>query len=196
MKKNLKILHKALDRLPVYSPVETQWTRLETSLDNLSDGNPVKKLGQFEPPETVWQQIEEKLVRRTRFSRTRLIAKWSSAAAAVLALGFIIFNTLISQKTDLTFSEEYLPGRNTVSWQNDDAVITRAIEQICASKPDICLSEDFKTLEKELEFLNKSKQTILNQMNPYESRIELEQLITKIELEQTAIINQLVDIIN
>ncbi len=196
MENNRKILQEALRGLSEFSPADAQWERLKELLDNSIETNPLKNLSQFVPPDMVWLDIDEKLSNRAHRTRMTMIVNWSVAAAAILVLGVIIFNTININHSKLKFAEIFLTESDISNWNKDDVIIDQAIEQICAANPDICLSEEFKTLEKELEFLNKTKQTILNQMNPYESRTDLEQLITKIELEQTAIINQLVEIIN
>lgn len=194
--KNYKILQKALQKLPEYSPGEELWERMEISLHADPLNYIIHKLNKIEPPHSIWEHIDKELAIRGKYSTIKLWAKWSLAAAAILVLGVVIVVAVKSNHKDLAYSEELLLNEDVTRWQDDNAVVAQTLTLICEAKPEVCRSTEFKKMKKELEFLDQSKQAVVKQLNQYNNDPELNIKLTKIELEQTEIINQMVAIIN
>ncbi len=75
-------------------------------------------------------------------------------------------------------------------------MVAQTLAIICREKAESCQSSEFKKIEKELDFLNQSKEYIISQMNPYDTNTDLTLILTKIELEQNDLINQMVAMVN
>lgn len=196
MEKNRKILLEALQKLPEYPPDNKLWERMETSLESVSFNSAFHRLSQIEPPEIIWKHIDEELINREYRAKLKSLVKWSLVAAAVLVLGYFIFTAVNTYNNSISYSEELQTTRYFLQWQDDDAVVDQTLALICVEKPEVCQSSEFKKMERELEFLYQSKQTIVKQMSQYATNCDLELLLTKIELERTDIINQIVAIVN
>jgi hypothetical protein len=196
MEKNHKILRKALQHLPEYSPDKELWEKIETSLNAESLDNLIQKLGKTEPPESIWEQIDNKLTIGEKNTKIRLWTKWSVASAAVIVMGVLIVNAVYTKHNHLNSSEELLSNRPSTRWQDDDAVVTQTLTLICEAKPEVCRSLEFRKMKEELEDLDRSKQAVVKQLNKHNTDPELNLKLTKIELQQTEIINQMVASVN
>lgn len=193
--KNYKILRTALHKLPEYLPGEELWENMEKSL-HVKSIIGIQKLSKIEPPQSIWQRIDKELAIRDKYAKIKLWAKWSLASAAILVLGAVIVVAVQSNHKHLAYSEELLLNEDVTRWQDDDAVVAQTLSLICEAKPEVCRSTEFKKMKKELEFLDQSKQAVVKQLNQYNKDPELKIKLTKIELEQTEIINQMVAIVN
>jgi hypothetical protein len=220
VEKNRKTLVEALNKLREYQPVDNLWDRIEIALGNDSMNNVLNHLSRIEPPDFIWEKIDNELTIREKSHELniyqppdeiwkridqslsdkekehtgrniRKLVRWSLAAAAALVLGLIIVTVINPGDDSLTFSEELLTPGNLKNWQNDDAFVDQTVALICKEKPEVCQSPEFKKLEKELDFLNQSKQAVVKQMNQYDNDISQDLLLTKIELEQSDIIKQM-----
>lgn len=222
MEKNKKILLDALRNLPDYSPDNKVWVRISEDLDKNSTSTKIlQQLSKIEPPENIWDKIDEELTRREKRSilkqynppekvwenidrnlsirktnrvKRRIIqlVKWSSAAAAVFILGFFIFTTVNTNKINFSYSEEWIELQDVQKWDEDELVIEQTLDLICRENPIACKSPEFKKMEEDLEFLNQSKQAILKQLSKYDANTELEIMLTEIELEQTSLIKEMI----
>lgn len=222
MEKNRKILLSALKRLTQLKPEDKIWESID---ENINRKHLTGKLLRFTPPDSVWESIEEdlhirKLTRnlnnfdppsdvwqnieyqlntdpsRKNTSTIGLWLRWSIAAAAVLTIGLIVYLTLIDFDKEISFSEEWIEKQDSQEWTSDEELLEKTIFLICQEKPDVCRSPKFKKMEDELVFLTQTKEDIISRMNPYENDSEMALMLTKIELERTDIINQMVALIN
>lgn len=196
MKNNHKILQKALQTLPEYSPGEELWEKMETSLNDDALHYLIQKLIKLEPPQSIWEYINKQLLSRERFAGIKLWAKWSIAAASVLVLGIVIVVAVNSNHNHLDYSDKLMLNKDATWWQNDDAVVNQTLTLICEAKPEVCRSTEFRKMKEELEDLDLSKQAVVKQLNKYNKDPELNLKLTKIELKQTEIINQMVAAVN
>ena len=219
MEKNRKILVDALRKLPVYSPEDNAWKVLSSNLKKTQPSVSMPQLCKIEPPEAIWTNIENELSRREKLSalnfydpplevwgnivhklnirkikqakrRTTQWLKWSAAAAAIFVLGFFIFTTI--NNNNFSYSEEWAELQDVQLWTEDDQSVEQALALICNEKPATCNTPEFKKLEKELSFLNQSKQEILSQLNKYDTNTELEIILTEIELERSSLIKEMI----
>lgn len=211
----------ALENLPVYSPEDKVWEKVSTCLNNNVLSHGLNQIGSFDPPESVWNQISEELLNRKKSPslglydppkkvwenidsrltvneenrmRKQIIRmfQWTSAVAAILVLGLFIYTSINTNNNNFSYSEEWMEYRNVQSWNEDSYSIEYALALICEEKPIACKSSEFKEMEEELTFLNQSKQTILQQINKYDTNTELEILLTKIELERSSLIKEMI----
>ena len=220
MEKNRDILIDALSKLPVYQPEVNIWESVEVHLDNKYTSN-LLLLSEIEAPESIWNNIDKKLSRREKISsltdynppaevwdsidknlsfkkvnhlRRQIVqwVKWSSAAAAIFTLGIFIFNSVNTNSNDFSYSKESLELRDVQNWNDDDLTVEYALEIICKENPVACNSQQFKEMDKELTFLNQSKQAIIEQLNKYDTNTELEIILTEIELERSNLIKEMI----
>ena len=219
MEKNRKILIDALRKLPVYSPEDKAWEVLSsnlkkaqpsgsmpqlrkieppeaiwTNIDNeLSHREKLTALNHFDPPQEVWENIDKKLsITKADQGKRKIIQwlKWSSAAAAIVALGFFIFTTINNK--NFNYSEEWVKIQDVQQWNGDDQSIEQALALICNENPATCNTPEFIKLEKELSFLNQSKQEVIGQLNKYDTNTKLEIILTEIELERSSLIKEMI----
>lgn len=196
MENNHKILQKALQKLPEYAPGEELWEKMETSLIEDPFNYIIPKLNKIEPPHSIWERIDHDLAFREKYSNIKLWAKWSIAAAAMIILGVIMFNIVNKNYEHKKYAEELLSHKDAFHWQDDDAIVAQTLSLICEAKPEVCRSPEFKKMKKELEYLDQSKQAVVKQLNKHNTDPELNLKLTRIELEQTEIINQMVASVN
>ena len=219
MEKNRGILQKALGRLRIYSPDESSWEQLEETMNKKVLAG---KLGEIEPPEFIWDQIEQQLdlsetsgklqefnpperiwnsieKQLNQKSKSRVLHLWtrlSLAAASILLIGLIVYFSNWRKTAQITYSEEWTETQDLDQWQQDDGLVSEALAVICREKPAACESPEFKKMEQELDFLEQSKEDILKRMNPYDDDPDLAVMLTKIELERTDIITQMITLVN
>jgi hypothetical protein len=224
MKKNRNIWLTTLRKLPVYNPEDKIWVNITTKLEikgvltqiekpeqiemfnNLNEpvnyelnvkNNPVQLIS-YDPPEEVWNCIEEKLESREYRRSNKLIKvwiSWSISAAAAIIAGLLVVNGMFQNKHHVNFSEVWQKTTDVSQWDNDQ-VIDKTIALLCSENPSSCEKPEFRKLEKELESLNLSKKAILDQLNQFDENRDLEITLTKIELSQTDIIHQMIALTN
>jgi len=221
MEKNRDILIDALSKLPVYQPDENIWEAVEVHLESKNASSNLPLLSEIEPPESIWNNIDKKLSRKAKISslteysppekiwvsidkdlsikkvnhlKRQIVkwAKWSSAIAAIFTLGIFIFNTANTKKNDFSYSKESLELTEIQNWSDDELSVEYALDLICKENPIACNSPQFKEMDKELRFLNQSKQAIIEQLNKYDTNTELELLLTEIELERSSLIKEMI----
>ncbi len=199
MEKNRKHLKDALENLPQLQPEEQLWENITGNLAEKGNYRLLRTLRQIEPPEEIWDSIDRQLTAMVRHQRRKAgirIIRWSLAAAAVLAGGIIVFSALYSEKNTLRYSEEWILSADPALFGNSDTAFYRNISSWCREKPEICQSSEFIKMKNELEFLDKSKQTVLDRLNKYEPDEELKSLLFKIDRERDGIIHDLSALIN
>lgn len=214
---NKKILSNVLRGLPGYSPDNKVWENISKHLEKghipkLSQVEPpsglwdkidnelthqekITALKKYNPPEKVWNHIDRKLSSAKENRKKRGIIKlvqWSSAAAAILLLGFVIFTSINTTDKKLSYSEEWQEVIDIQKWLEDDKDVDRVLNLICTENPKVCNSPEFKKMESDLVFLNKSKDAILNQLNKYSANVELEKTLMEIEFERTNLIKEMI----
>lgn len=194
IERNRKILKEALGKLPGYSPEDHVWENIAGNLAENEKNQLFTNLSQFGPPEELWDSIDRQLTGMERQQRKRTvlrIVRWSMAAAAFLAGGMIIFSTLYKEKNSLQYSEEWVLAADPALLRNSDTALYRNINSWCREKPEICQSTEFVKMKNELEFLDRSRQTVLERLNKYDPDEELKSLLTKIDRERDGIIRDL-----
>ena len=221
MEKNRKILLDTLGKLPVYTPKDEIWETLSSNLEETSSPDKLPALSKIEPPEFIWTNIDnhlsrqEKLAALTQYDPPREVwknieqglnnrkhkgvsrrsfqwIKWASAIAALFVLGFFISKAINKNSSNFSYSEEWVEIRDVQRWTDEDPSVEQALNLICLAKPQECNTPAFKELEKELSFLNQSKQEIIRQLNKYEPNTELEIKLTEIELERSNLIKEMI----
>jgi len=188
MENNNDILKNAIQNLPEYIPEENVWI----SIDNaLSKKETLTTLPNYTPPESVWNNIEKSLSKSGQPKPVLTIRlKQIMAVAALLLIGLIVFNNLKSKNSSISHSEEWTEVQTTGEW-NDNNELKNVLNLICDNNPSVCITPEYKQAKARIEQLEQSKQIILKQMNKYEPNTDLEIMLTKIELEQTGLIKQI-----
>ena len=221
MEKNRKILNNILRNLPAYSPEDKVWEGISVHLEKNFSSGKLHYLSKFEPPESIWNNIDQELTGQEKRSalrqydppesvweniesnlsikKTNRVKKsiiqlviWSSAAAAIFLLGFFIFTTNNANNKNFNYSEEIIELHDVQKWNDEDQMIEQALDLICREKPTACSSLEFKTLEEDLASLKQSKEAILKQLSKYSTNTDLEIMLTEIELERTSLIKEMI----
>jgi len=180
-----------LNQLPNYNPPDSIW---DTISQKLSKDEKLKQLKSFTPEDSIWASIDESLTASEKqFSKTRItrITSWLTAAAAVLLLSyFIIFPG--NEKSNISYSEEVVMQTETKTWAEDDTNYIEILHELCASNPVACNAPEFKAKELELDYLDERKTEILKQMNGWDENTNLQVMLTRIELEKSEIVKQMI----
>lgn len=221
--KNKDILTGALGSLESYSPENSVWEAIEEKLDDklLNDGvkqlnkieppefiwdsidnelskqEKLRNLRQYDPPAAVWEQIAEslgetKIIPITRRIQVFRMMKWATGVAAMLLLGLFLFKSITVNKTSISYSEEWIETGDFALWEDEDLEVEAVLEELCEENPTACDNPEFKELKEELDFLEESKQEILNQMSEFDDNTDLEIVLTDIELERNDLIKQMI----
>ncbi|OQX76041.1 MAG: hypothetical protein B6D64_10565 [Bacteroidetes bacterium 4484_276] len=220
MEKNKKILDNALGRLGSFTPKDRVWNGIDNQLHQEVLTDSLSKLKSFDPPNNTWGSITNELSKKEKLSQLRKFApgaiNWekiedglniadrksfktkiirfatlaTAAAALIIFTYFILFP--VSNKTNISYSAELMVIEDTNQWQDDDDEIMDVLDELCASNPIACSAPDYRAKEKELTYLNERKTEILNRMNVYDENVHLQVILTRLELEKTEIVKQMI----
>lgn len=175
--------------LPKHSPNERVWNAIENKLNNQDS---IKSLPHYSPSEEVWNRIEK----RQQRSSILILSNWMKIAASIVFLigvGYLI--TLLNPREEIkiTYSEVWIEPMDVESWNlEEDKTIAVLIEQKEMESPMLLMSEEYQLLKKEYNNLLYSKQLVLNEVNPYNENVELELILTRIELQKNSIVRSLI----
>ncbi|MCF8405706.1 MAG: hypothetical protein K9H58_17300 [Bacteroidales bacterium] len=183
---------KLKSKLSQLSPPKALWNLIDAEL---AKREKINRLSQYDPPDSVWDNIDQKLnqkVRKPSPSKLIRFVKWTSTAAAMLLIGMLIYFLQNNSDNNLNYSEQWVELNNTQQWVEEDADFAGVLKLLCNEKPQICSMDEFKKMEEELNFLEKSKKDILSHMNKYNTNSDLEKTLVEIELERTNLIKELI----
>lgn len=220
MEKNRKIMDNALERLGCFKPKDEVWEKIDSYLQQEYFEDSLAQITSFDPPEKIWGQIAQELSKQEKLGQlgkfTPEAASWdiiekqlniadsktintkifrfATLAAAAVALILITYFMLfsVSNKTNISYSEELMILENTNQWLDDDNEMMSVLHDLCASNPIACSTSDIKTIEKELTYLNERKAEILNRMNVYNENTHLQVILTRLELEKSEIVKEMI----
>lgn len=177
--------------LPKYTPKERVWSAIENELNNQKRINSLPK---YIPSDEVWDRISNQQKR----GKIRTLSTWMKVAASITILIGIsvlitVYNSKNSNKATITYSEVWIEPMKTESWNLDeDQSISILLAQKEMESPLLLNIEEYQLLKKEYIELIASKQAIIEEANPYSENIELELILTRIELEKSAIVRSLI----
>jgi hypothetical protein len=178
-------------QLRQHHPKPDIWNLIEKELENSS---PLNQLPTHVPPQELWAKIEEQQPKTRRI----VILNWMRIAASVivvlgLAYTFQQMNSKSDTTSDLVYTEVWI---NPIQVENWDVETDRNIEILLESKeaesPLLLKSEEYLELKTEFENLVQSKEIILQELTAYNDNVELELLLTKIELEKNSLVRNLI----
>jgi len=220
MEKNKKILDNTLGRLGSFTPEQEVWERIDNKLQQEVLTDSLSKLKTFNPPDSTWESITNELSKKEKLSHLRKFTpdaiNWEKienglniadrksfktkiirfATLATAAAALVIFTYLIlfpeNNKTNISYSAELIVIEDTNQWQDDDDEIMDVLDELCASNTIACSAPDYRAKEKELTYLNERKTEILNRMNVYDENVHLQVILTRLELEKTEIVKQMI----
>lgn len=176
--------------LPEHSPNENVWKIIEIGLSNqeLLDAMP-----QHTPSEKVWNKIQPTPTGQVIILTN--ILKIAASFVFIIGVGYLIalLNPMKKDKEIINFTEEWIEPIDAKSWNiEEDRSIAALIEQKETERPLLLKSEEYNLLKREYKNLLDSKQQILNELNPYSENVELELILTRIELEKNSIARSLI----
>jgi hypothetical protein len=220
MEKNRKIMDNALGRLGCFKPKDEVWEKIDSYLQQEYFEVSLAQIKSFDPPEKIWGQIAQELSKQEKLGQLRKftpdascwniieeqlnsaesktintkIFRFATLAAAAVALILITYFMLFSvrNKTNISYSEELMIIENTNQWQDDDNEMMTVLRDLCALNPMACSASELKTKEKELTYLNERKTEIVSRMNAYDENAHLQVILTRLELEKTEIVKEMI----
>lgn len=185
--------------MKVYDPPEEVWNAFVKITGEGDRALGFRKLTVYSPPDSVWDHIARRLALKDRGKgekRSIAILKWAAAVAAIVIPFVIIFSVTGDREIRTHYSEEWVVMADIRNNTSNDSLFYHVIDNKCRKKPEICQSDEFLGLKKELAFLDNSKKTIINRLNKYESGKDLEALLIRIDLEREEILGKLIAISN
>ncbi len=224
MDKRKEILTEALGKLPVYDPENSNWLAISDELDKTHDLLQHSKFSQIDPPDFIWENLEndlnyqEKLTELPSYNPPSMVWKqinknlnvskevkqipkqinwpfWvTTMAAAVLIIGFIVFQNHDSFNLNSDALETVSSSKDKHVWDREDSEIEKTIELICSQNPSSCLSQEFVKLENDLIDLTISRQDILSQMGRKDTESDWDLVLTEIEIKRSNILKEMIKI--
>lgn len=196
--KNHRTLQRAIHKLPEYDTSDANWARILVVLEWEGRNSIPVNFQQIQPPDEIWEKIDHNLNSKEQpVKKLARIPLWIAVAAAIFALLFLVLNPFRKENSKLIYDEEWIPSISAESqWSQNDSMLYHQISQVCRLKPQVCKSDEFSRLKHELEFLDDSKQTILDQLNKYDTDRDLENILSQIEIERLELLNKMKNLIN
>ncbi len=190
MEKNRTTLTTALKKLPQHDPPEMVWQGIEQGLNYRQS---LDNLPQYAPPAFVWQGIETILeqpkVKTFRLPVRKIIAY--AALVAGVAFGWYWLTSDQVATVQVAYSEEaYHPKLLAADWNEDEAAIQVVVKEY-DRKVALDAPEASPDLKTELEELNAAKAELEQLMERYGKDITVIQEISEIELERTDVIKKM-----
>lgn len=183
-------MYKKKLQLPEHSPHENVWKNIDNELNNRKL---IHNLPQHTPSDNVWKKIEQQ-----QTNHVLKLPQWIKIAATValiIGVSYIITRTNSSQEElgVTTYSELWIEPTDISHWNpEEDQNIYALIEQKENEFPKVLKSEEYQLLKKEYINLLDSKKQLLNEVTPYNENVELELILTRIEIEKSAIVRSLI----
>jgi hypothetical protein len=177
--------------LPKHRPSENVWSAIENELNNQ---DAIDSLPQHSPSDAIWNQIEKHHKKNILLT----LPAWTKVAASILLIVGVgalltLLNAEPTNNTTITYSEEWIEPMDTENWNiEEDQNIALLIEQKEMESPLLLKSEEYKLLKEEYINLIDSKKLILDEVNPFTENVELELILTRIELEKSSIVRSLI----
>ncbi len=220
MKKGKKYSGLPISDLPTYTPPESLWNEISESLDEkLSNKNqPIKnELQRYEPPAGVWKKIDSSLNFQKQISSIPVhvppdfiwneienslaengipkrrnfkpLLKWAASILLIAAIAGVV-NLLQPDAVELEYHVEWEQANETIDISPGISGYDM-IAKLCARSKEICDTPDFIRLENELSELEKARDEVKSQMNPYGDNNDLERMLMRIEMEHAEIMKQM-----
>lgn len=178
-------------KLPSYIPKDSTWNSIE---NHLKTTNPLQQLPTHSPLPEVWDKIAKKQSNQKTFS----FYNWLKVAASVIVILGITYtlkllNNSVDSDSGLVYSEVWISPIQPEMWDlESDQTIKTLIEKKESENPFLLKSSEYLELKSEFENLVVSKRAILEELTPYNDNVELELLLTKIELEKNSLVRNLI----
>jgi hypothetical protein len=169
--------------LPEYEPSDSVWQNIESKLKQDLFQVALKSLPEYEPEEKVWANISTQL-NKTYWN----IGKWAAAASILIAVG-LYFN---SQKYEVTYTKQEIAPDLLLTENDKSQFGYEQIKKICSEDRIVCEKPEFKELEIELEELNTASIELKTAIGKYNTEPELIAQLTEIENQKANIISKMV----
>jgi len=148
-------------KLPEYKAPENLWQKIEEKLaqQNPNLTNAIQNMPLYKAPVNTWEKIEHELDKNKRIGKgkeLRLLIRISAAAILVLSVGVGLWLRFGNKNTEL----ERLQVKNIEIHQNGDGIESIYNPALCKSNPQICNTDLFKSLDKELNEIKTEIETM------------------------------------
>jgi len=176
-------------KLKSFEPSSSVWNSIERQL---TESNLKSKLSSFEPQDTVWRNIEKNLKEKGTLS---IIRSYSIriAVTVLIALSISVVLSIYTKEQKVSYTEVWIEPINLKDWEvEEDQEIVSLLAAKEEERPQLLKSKDYLFLKSELEGLIESKKLILTETSSFNDDVELELLLTKIELEKNELVRNLI----
>lgn len=149
----------------------------------------INNLSRFDPPEMVWENIENELDKNTKIWPVWYYAVAASVATLLIGGWWFFQNPTES----ITYSQEKLV---TTQLAPEDAESEKQYAQIvavCAEKVALCEKPEFKKLKQELDQLNSAHQQLKKVIGNYAPDSVLVVQLAEIEVERSLLLKKMVE---
>ncbi|HEV7379116.1 MAG TPA: hypothetical protein VGN64_04935 [Dyadobacter sp.] len=191
MEENKEILNKALAQLAQYQPPEAIWNDIDQKLAEHTLHEALNNLPQHEPAEELWEQIEQEIPQPKGNDFRKALA----AAVVIIASALVIGLMKAKPGRQISYSEEIVDQRLRVSDTQPIDVQYENLKVWCETESVVCNRPDFKELTKEYETLRSATDQLMQAMGTYNAEPELVRQLTAVEQEKTAILNKMAKLI-
>ncbi len=188
--KNKSTLRQALDQLPQYQPPDSLWGNIESDLER-PQPLPLDRLPGYTPPPQVWNHLNEALDQNNqRRLRIRRLRIVGLAAGFLLAIGlFAWFEARQGPTITVAYSQE--PASEVVLTKDWDAD-EQSFDQITVDPWELDRGSEFADLQFELEELSQAKEEVKAMLVAYGGDPQLVRQLSNIERERSAVYRQII----
>jgi len=152
--KNRAILKKAIGQLPEYSLKKPDiWIKIENRLNETDLDKYYLTLPVYKAPDNLWEKVEKELNKKRKLKQNyffRLMIRISAAAVLILLVGYGILRwdraKVKIEELQSNSKTEIFKMDNT----DDSGIESIYNPALCQSNPQICSTDLFKSLDKEL----------------------------------------------
>ncbi|MBU6341792.1 MAG: hypothetical protein KGS48_09885 [Bacteroidetes bacterium] len=194
---NRQQLQDALSQLPQYEPPAHIWNELENALETRER---LTQLPDYQAPDAVWTNIETRLPRITPKSGATRRLRFLQLAVAALWIGVIgitawwMFEIPDQDQTIAQTQEIADPNLfETVQAPEDSAFAI--VDKLCENRISACETPAFSALKSELEELSDAKERLRSALGNFNDDPALTEQLVRIELERSAILKQMMQLI-
>lgn len=188
---NKEILQQAIKKMPTYEPPQSVWEQLEVELDYDTLTVPTEKLPQYNPPDTLWENIAAELPSsQNKWVRRKWWVLGFLLVVVVSTIGYFYFKNHTTEKLEIT-TEEVEVIFASEDWENDDEAFDMILAY-CKQAALVCDNPKFRTLKTDLEELNEASETLKNAIGNFSTESQLIEQLKEIELQRSDILKEMI----
>jgi len=202
--KNKNILRDALLQLPEHDAPEMLWPKLEADLHlQAVIASNIPLLPEHQPPDWVWGNLDAQIhSAKPPSSKKPLLARMWPIWAAAASICFLIcavwllkpYGSEGRDEISIRYSEEKADAVLLALAREPEDEAFQLVEEICRQPAPVCKDPEFIQLKAELNELTSAKSELREAMGLYETNPELNEQLTRIERERSALLRRMMNL--